>query len=79
MSTPAEARRAAALARLDPSDELARSRLEAAPPTFLLAHDPVELARQARLVEPLPRHGDVRVAVSPDPEPGRWRIDVVLP
>ena len=51
-------------------------RLEAAPPTFLLAHDPVELARQARLVEPLPRRGDVRVAVSPDPEPDRWRIDV---
>jgi UTP:GlnB (protein PII) uridylyltransferase len=24
----------------------------------------------------LPRRGDVRVAVSPDPEPGRWRIDV---
>ena len=61
---------------LDPGDELARSRLEAAPPTFLLAHDPVELARQARLVEPLPRRGDVRVAVSPDPEPDRWRIDV---
>ena len=76
VSTPAEARRVAALAMLDPGDELARSRLEAAPPTFLLAHDPVELARQARLVEPLPRRGDVRVAVSPDPEPDRWRIDV---
>jgi hypothetical protein len=60
MSTPAEVRREAALARLDPGDGLARSRLEAAPPTFLLAHDPVELARQARLVEPLPRRGDVR-------------------
>ena len=76
VSTPAEARRAAALAMLDPGDELARSRLEAAPPTFLLALDPVELARQARLVEPLPRRGDVRVAVSPEPEPDRWRIDV---
>ena len=61
---------------LDPGDELARSRLEAAPPTFLLALDPVELARQARLVEPLPRRGDVRVAVSPESEPDRWRIDV---
>jgi predicted amino acid-binding ACT domain protein len=76
VSTPADARRAAALARLDPGDDLARSRLEAAPPTFLLAHDPVELARQARLVEPLPRRGDVRVAVSPHPEPDRWRIDI---
>ena len=75
-SSPAEARRAAALAMLDPSDDLARSRLEAAPPTFLLAHDPVELARQARLVEPLPRPGNVRVAVSPEPEPGHWRVDV---
>ncbi|HEX4983995.1 MAG TPA: cation:proton antiporter, partial [Ilumatobacteraceae bacterium] len=76
VSTPAEARRADALTRLDPGDDMARSRLEAAPPTFLLAHDPVELARQARLVEPLPRPGDVRVAVSPDAEPDRWRVDV---
>jgi Kef-type K+ transport system membrane component KefB/predicted amino acid-binding ACT domain protein len=75
-STPAEARRVSALAMLDVRDQLARSRLEAAPATFLLAHDPVELARQARLVEPLPMHGDVRVAVSPDPDPDHWRIDV---
>ena len=44
--------------------------------SYLLSHDPIELARQAQLVEPLPRSGTVRVAVSPDPEPDLWRIDV---
>ena len=51
-------------------------RLGHASVSYLLSHDPVELARQAQLVEPLPRSGVVRVAVSPDPEPDVWRIDV---
>ena len=51
-------------------------RLRQASTSYLLAHDPGELARQARLVEPLPRSGVVRVAVTPDPEPDRWKIDV---
>jgi len=51
-------------------------RLRHASRSYLLAHDPVELARQAQLVEPLPRSGVVRVAVTPDPEPDHWKIDV---
>ncbi len=51
-------------------------RLRFASTTYLLAHDPEELARQAHLVEPLPRAGVVRVAVSPEPEPDHWKIDV---
>ena len=51
-------------------------RLRHASISYLLSHDPAELARQAQLVEPLPRAGTVRVAVTPDPEPGTWRIDI---
>lgn len=51
-------------------------RLRHATNSYLLAHDPEELARQARLIEPLPRRGLVRVAVSPEPEPDHWKIDI---
>ncbi len=51
-------------------------RLRHASTSYLLSHEPAELARQAQLVEPLPRSGVVRVAVSPDPEPDLWKIDV---
>jgi hypothetical protein len=51
-------------------------RLRHASISFLLSHDPVELARQAQLVEPLPRGGTVRVAVTPDPEPDTWKIEI---
>ncbi len=51
-------------------------RLRAAPVSYLLSHEPEELARQARLLEPLPGPGTVRVAVSPDPTPDHWLIDV---
>jgi Kef-type K+ transport system membrane component KefB len=51
-------------------------RLRHASISFLLSHDPVELARQAQLVEPLPRAGTVRVAVTPDPEPDTWKIEI---
>jgi UTP:GlnB (protein PII) uridylyltransferase len=51
-------------------------RLRHASTAYLLAHDPAELARQAQLVEPLPRAGVVRVAVSPHPEPDHWVVDV---
>ena len=37
-----------------PTEPAAVARLGAAPASYLLAHDPEELARQARLVEPLP-------------------------
>lgn len=51
-------------------------RLRFASNAYLLSHEPAELARQARLVEPLPRHGAVRVAIGPEPEPDHWKIDV---
>ena len=70
----AGARLAAAQHLLD--DDAPIERLQHASTTQLLTHDPEVLARQARLVEPLPRPGTVRVAVSPDPEPGRWQIDI---
>ncbi len=70
-----------AAARMQAAQRLATEpsaveRLRHASTSYLLAHDPVELARQAQLVEPLPRSGVVRVAVSPDPEPDHWNIDV---
>jgi Kef-type K+ transport system membrane component KefB len=72
---------AAATARQQSALRLATSpaiadRIEHAPRTFLLAHEPEEIARLAQLVEP-PPDGDVaRVAVSPHPDPTHWTIDV---
>ena len=70
----AAARRIAAEHLLDDAEPIERLRF--ASNSYLLSHEPSELARQARLVEPLPRPGTVRVAVSPDPQPDHWRIDV---
>ena len=70
----AAARRIAAEHLLEETEPIERLRF--ASNSYLLSHEPSELARQARLVEPLPRSGTVRVAVSPDPEPDHWRIDV---
>jgi [protein-PII] uridylyltransferase len=70
----AAARRLAAQRLLDEAPAIERLRF--APTSYLLSHTPEELARQARLVEPLPRSGTVRVAVSPEPEPDHWKIDV---
>jgi Kef-type K+ transport system membrane component KefB len=70
-----------AAARMQSAQRLAVSpeaaeRLRHASTSYLLSHDPGELARQARLVEPLPRAGAVRVAVGQHAEPGSWQIDV---
>ena len=67
--------------RLHAAQRLAASpavveRLRHASMSYLLSHDPEELARQARLVEPLPRAGTIRVAVTPEPEPDMWKIDI---
>ena len=70
----ADARRRAALAMA--ADDASRRRLRDAPDGYLLAHEPDELARQARLVEPLPGTGTVRVAVSPEGTPDHWIVDV---
>lgn len=51
-------------------------RLRFAPTSYVLSHSPEELARQSGLLEPLPRSGVVRVEVTAEPAPGRWKIDV---
>lgn len=57
-------------------DPAVDERLRFAPTAYLLSHEPDELARQARLIEPLPRPGTARVSVVPEPEPDRWKIDI---
>ena len=70
----AEARRRAAQSLS--SEAGTTERLRTASVNQLLTHEPDELARQARLIEPLPGRGVVRVAVSPDPRPDHWSVDV---
>ena len=70
----ADARRRDAIALLD--EDAPRRRLESAPDDYVLGHLPDELARQARLVEPLAVRGTVRVSVSPEGTPDHWLIDV---
>jgi Na+:H+ antiporter len=70
----AEARRKAAEAMATQPGTI--ERLHKASVNHLLAHEPDELIRQAQLIEPLPGRGVVRVAVSPDPRPDHWIIDV---
>ena len=69
-------RRRAAIAALGPASEQARLRLEKASPSFLVSHDPAELARQATLLSTLPRRRVVRIVVDDGAEPLTWRIDV---
>jgi Kef-type K+ transport system membrane component KefB len=73
-SNLAAGRRLAAQRLLD--DIPAIERLRFAPTSYVLSHTPEELARQSRLVEPLPRSGIVRVAVSREDAPDHWKIDV---
>ncbi len=70
----AGARLAAATRLVD--DPAAAERLRHTATVHLLSHEPDVLARQARLIEPLPTPGTVRVAVSPDQEVDLWVIDV---
>lgn len=70
----AGARRLAAEHLLDETAPI--ERLRHASNAYLLSHDPEELARQVRLLEPLPRRGTVRVAVSPEPDSAHWKIDI---
>ena len=57
-------------------DEASIARLRAAPDSYVLTHEPDELARQAELIEPLPSRGTIRVAVSPEGTPDHWIVDV---
>jgi Na+:H+ antiporter len=74
--TLVDTRRRAAIGTLGPHAAVARDRLENASPTFLVSHDPTELARQASLVGVLPRRGVVRVVVDELDDAGVYRIDV---
>lgn len=78
--TSSEADNLAALRRIAAEhlveDAAVIERVRYASNAYLLAHEPDELARQARLVEPLPRAGAVRVAIVPEPEPDHWKVDV---
>ena len=74
-ATNLAASRRAAAERLT-EEQAVIDRLRFAPITYLLSFEPEELARQSRLVEPLPRNGIVRVSVTPEPTPDHWRIDV---
>ena len=76
-SNTVEQRRAEAL-RLVGTDRDARERLQAAPRAYLLATAPADLARQAALCDPVPRHDAVRTAITPGPgDPAVWWVDVV--
>jgi Kef-type K+ transport system membrane component KefB/predicted amino acid-binding ACT domain protein len=75
-TTLVDTRRRAAIGALGAHADAARARLEKASPTFLISHQPAELARQASLVGDLPRRGVVRVVVAELDEPGIHRVDV---
>jgi predicted amino acid-binding ACT domain protein len=70
----ADARRLAAQRLL--FETAAIDRLRSAPNAYVLSNSSEELARQSSLIEPLPRSGSVRVAVTPMTEPDHWKVDV---
>lgn len=73
-------RRQAALAALGPGVDqavaVARGRIENASPSFLVSHEPAELARQAVLAGVLPGRAAVRITVDELPDPGWWSVTV---
>ncbi len=73
-TNPADARRLAAQRLL--FETAAIDRLRSAPNAYVLSNSSEELARQSSLIEPLPRPGNVRVAVTPLAEAHHWKIDV---
>jgi hypothetical protein len=58
------------------TDRAVIERLQFAPISYVLSHASEELADQARLIDPLPPSGRVRVAVTPANEPNHWTIAV---
>ena len=58
------------------TDDVVIERLRFAPVSYVLSHTSEELATQARLIDPLPLTGCVRVSVAPAGEPNRWTIAV---
>ncbi len=58
------------------TDDAVIERLRFAPISYVLSHTSVELAGQARLIDPLPLSGCVRVAVAPEGKVNHWKITV---
>jgi len=58
------------------TDPAVIERIAHTPRSYVLAHEPEELVRQAALAEPPPRPGTARVAISGDETPNTWRIDI---
>jgi Kef-type K+ transport system membrane component KefB len=71
-----ERRRAQARALVAGRD--ARERIDAAPREYVLSQQPADIARHAAVLDPLPRQGHARVAVSPAAAGGGWLVDVGL-
>jgi Kef-type K+ transport system membrane component KefB/glycine cleavage system regulatory protein len=74
----AEARRREAIKSLPRiPDPTVRRLLDSAPRRYLLAHTPEAIARHARMLEPPPAKGEVRIHAEPDLERGEWTVDIV--
>lgn len=75
---PVVERRRLEATHLASGDRDVAERLEHAPWAYLVAQSPADLARQARLLEPVPTRHRVRVAVTgvATAPVGAWRVDV---
>jgi len=58
-------------------DPLAQHRIDTAPSTYVLSHQPSVIARHVMLAEPALAHGGVRVRVNETSSFGEWLLDVV--
>jgi Kef-type K+ transport system membrane component KefB/predicted amino acid-binding ACT domain protein len=58
-------------------DQRAVARAVAAPASYLLAIAAADVARQLRLLDPVPAKRRFRITVTDLPEPGTWMVDVI--
>jgi UTP:GlnB (protein PII) uridylyltransferase len=70
-----EVRKQSAARHVEPGSDAA-TRIESAPPGYLLAHDSGDIARHCQLLSPLPAQGEVRVVVTPGRGPAEWHLDI---
>ena len=68
--------RRSAAARFAPAGSAAARRIDSAPRGYVLRQEPATVARQAAMLDPVPRRDSVRVEAVLDAQ-GDWRIDVV--
>ena len=68
-------KRADAIALLPPRSASAE-RITVAPVQYLLNEEPVDIARQVALIQPIPTRGRFRVDVQVDGAPGAWRVEI---